>query len=302
MRRAAFLVLAPLALGCVALRPFAAVRSAVPAERFVEVGGQLVYVERQGSGEAVLLLHGFGASSYSWRRVLPGLAASFQALALDLNGFGWTERPRTPASYGRDGQMALVLGVMDALGIARAHLVGNSYGGALALWLAAEHPGRVRSLVLIDSAAPSYFDDRRSPLARWRPLNAFFLHRFALRPRTVRQGLERSFHDDALVTPELVAAYLERLTIEGIDDAYYGLGATAPPRLPPFDYRRVTAPTLVVWGAQDRVISVAAGRRASARIPGARFTAMPSTGHLPMEERPEELLRIVVPFLQGDRG
>jgi pimeloyl-ACP methyl ester carboxylesterase len=148
------LVAALFGAGCVATRPFAEVRGSLPQERFVRVGDQLVYVEQAGAGEPVVLLHGFGASSYTWRQVMPGLAESHRVLAVDLNGFGWTERPAARASYTREGQMALVLGVLDALEIGRAHLVGSSYGGALALWLALEHPERVRSLVSSCAATP----------------------------------------------------------------------------------------------------------------------------------------------------
>src|SRR5579863_312094 len=104
---AALALLAPLALpasGCVSLRPFAEVRREQPAARFVAVDGRQVYVEQEGAGDAVVLLHGFGESSYTWRRLIPDLARSFRVVAIDLNGFGWTERPRDPLSYTREGR------------------------------------------------------------------------------------------------------------------------------------------------------------------------------------------------------
>jgi pimeloyl-ACP methyl ester carboxylesterase len=298
MRRlAAAGLVALLSPACVALRPFAEVAGGLPAERFVRVGDQRVYVEQAGAGVPVVLLHGFGASSYSWRRVIPELAAEYRTVAIDLNGFGWTERPRSAASYTRDGQLALVLGVMDELGIERAHLVGSSYGGALGLWLAAAQPQRLRSLVLVDSAAPSYLDERRSALVRLRPLARLFLRGYALRPRNVRASLRASFYDDSQVTPELVSAYLERLQVEGIDDAYIGLVAPRRAKLPAFDYRRVNTPALVVWGAEDELISASWARRTVARLPDSEFVTLAATGHLPMEERPRELLALVLPFL-----
>src|SRR5206468_1124100 len=104
------------------------------------------------------------ASTYSWRKVIPALSASHWVIAIDLNGFGYTERPKDPASYTREGQAALILAVMDALGIDRAHVVGHSYGGGLSLFLASTHPERFRTLILVDSSAPTYPDDRRSRL------------------------------------------------------------------------------------------------------------------------------------------
>lgn len=296
--------------GCVAIRPFAEIRKEVPASRFVEVAGQLVHVEQAGAGEPagdpagdpVLLVHGFGASTYSWRKVMPDIARSRRAIALDLSGFGYTERPRDPERYSRDGQVALILGLLDALGIERAHLVGHSYGGALSLALAARHPDRVRSLLLLDSAAPTYPNDRRTRLAGIRWLNGLFLRSVALREKGVRRALQASVSDDSLVTPKLVAAYLDRLRIEGISHAYYGL--TAPVRNPgeAVELGKITAPTLVIWGAEDRLIPLEDGRQATARIPGARFEVFEQTGHMPMEERPEDVLRLAGEFWAGVEG
>jgi pimeloyl-ACP methyl ester carboxylesterase len=283
--------------GCVSLRPFAEVRREQPPERFVEVDGRQVYVEQQGAGQVVVLLHGFGESSYIWRHVMPELARSFRVVAPDLNGFGWTERPRDPQSYTREGQERLVLGVLGALGVTRAQFVGHSYGGSLTLFLASRHPDLVRSMVLIDSAAPTYSDDRRSRVASIRPLDSLLV-RLALTPRRIRGSLLASVYDPALVTPELVHAYLERLRVDGEDDAYYGLTARLRPAAGDLALETLTLPGLVVWGAEDRLIRVEAGRRAARRLPAGEFVTIPRCGHLPMEERPAELLGLMVPFLR----
>lgn len=288
-------------LGCASVRPFSEVRSTVPEDRFLKIGDQLVHIEQAGQGEPVVLLHGFGASTYSWRHVMPALAAAFRVIAIDLNGFGYTERPRTFESYTREGQAGLVLRVMDALGIRSAHLMGHSYGGGLSLFLASRHPERVRSLVLVDSSAPTYANDRRSRAASVKPLLGFYLRSFVLRPETVRKALLRSFHDDSLVTPELVREYFERIRVEGVVDAYYGLTAPAHTASEPVELEKIRTPTLVVWGAEDTLISAAAGRRAAARMPDSEFVLMEGVGHMPLEEKPDELVRIVLPFLERQR-
>ncbi|MFL6292814.1 MAG: alpha/beta fold hydrolase [Thermoanaerobaculia bacterium] len=298
MRRLPLLAaLLPL-LGCASVRPFEEVRKTLPATSFLKVGGQLVHIEQAGSGEPVILLHGFGASTYSWRNVMPALAASFRVIAIDLNGFGYTQRPRAFESYTREGQADLVLRVMDGLGIRSAHLMGHSYGGGLSLFLASRHPERVRSLVLVDSSAPTYADDRRSRAASLKPLLGLYLRSLVLRPGTVRRALLHSFYDDSLVTPELVHEYYERLRVEGVVDAYYGL--TAPTRTPSelVELEKIRVPALIVWGAEDRLISAEAGRRAAARMPDSEFALMEGVGHVPMEEKPEELVRLVLPFLK----
>ena len=289
--------------GCVSLRPFAEVRREQPAERFVEVDGRQVYVEQQGAGQVVVLLHGFGESSYSWRRVMPELARSFRVVAPDLNGFGWTERPRDPQSYTREGQERLVLGVLATLGVTRAQFVGHSYGGSLTLFLASRHPDLVRSMVLVDSAAPTYSDDRRSRVASIRPLDSLLV-RLALTPRHIRGSLLASVYDPALVTPELVRAYLERLRVHGEDDAYYGLTArlSRQEAAAGVELETLALPALVVWGAEDRLIRVEAGQRAARRLPAGEFVTIPRCGHLAMEERPAELLGLMVPFLRRHGG
>lgn len=285
-------------LGCASVRPFSEIRSTVPEESFLKIGEQLVHVEQAGSGEPVILLHGFGASTYSWRHVMPGLAVAFRVVAIDLNGFGYTQRPRSFESYTREGQARLILDVMDELGFEKAHLMGHSYGGGLSLFLASQHPERVRSLVLVDSSAPTYANDRRSVAASVKPLAGLFLRSFVLRPRNVRRALLRSIHDDSLVTPELVREYYERLRVEGVVEAYYGLTAPVHASTVPVKLEEIRVPALIVWGSEDPLISVEAGRQAAARMPDAEFVVLEGVGHMPMEERPDGLVRIVLPFLE----
>lgn len=287
--------------GCVSLRSFADIRREVPADRLVPVGGQLVHVEQAGAGEPVVLLHGFGASTYSWRKVMPEIARSHRVVAIDLNGFGLTQRPRSRESYTREGQAQLVLATMDALGIERAHIVGHSYGGGITLYLASRHPERFRTMILVDSSAPTYANDRRSRAAALLPLDALFVRAFALRPSAVRQSLLRSFWDDSKVTPELVQAYLDRVAVEGVSYAFYGLTAPAPAG-ERVELAKIEIPTLVVWGAHDELVSPESGRRAAARLPHAEFVLFDNSGHMPMEEDPEAFLRAVLPFLERHRG
>jgi pimeloyl-ACP methyl ester carboxylesterase len=285
-------------LGCASVRPFADVRKTVPEDRFLKIGDQLVHIEQAGQGEPVILLHGFGASTYSWRKMMPALAAGFRVIAIDLNGFGYTQRPRSFESYTREGQAGLVLRVMDALGFDSAHLMGHSYGGGLSLFIASRYPERVQSLVLVDSSAPTYANDRRSRAASVKPLLGLYLRSFVLRPNTVRRALLHSFHDDSLVTPELVREYYDRIRVEGVVDAYHGLTAPARTASGPVELEKIRMPALVVWGAEDRLISAESGRRAAARMPDSEFVLMEGVGHVPMEEKPDELIRIVLPFLE----
>jgi pimeloyl-ACP methyl ester carboxylesterase len=297
-------ILLPLALagslgaGCVSLTPYAEAVRHLPAGELREIGGQRVRVVERGEGAPLVLLHGFGASAASWRLVVPELARSRRVIALDLHGFGYTERPRERAAYTLEGQAALVLALLDHLGIERADLAGHSYGGGLALLLAARHPERVRALVLVDTTRPEYGRARRSRLAAFRPLTELFARTVLLRPATVRRALERAVADPARVTDELVRLYLEPLGIEGAVDAYVGLTAPSPgPPPPPVDLAAIGQPALVVWGEEDRLIGVRWGRELARTLPRAELVVFPQTGHLPPEERPAELAAAIESFL-----
>ncbi|HEV8629342.1 MAG TPA: alpha/beta hydrolase [Thermoanaerobaculia bacterium] len=283
--------------GCVSLQPLAAVQARLPAGELLDVGGQAVHVEQAGRGEPVVLLHGFGESTYSFRRIVAPLAARYRTIAIDLNGFGYTARPRDPAAYTLEGQQRLVLAVLDRLGVPSAHLVGHSYGGGLALWMAAHHPERVRSLALLDSTLPRYSTTRRSRVANLRPLSFVFLRTFALRQGYVRRSLAKAYRDEALATPEVTRAYLDRLRVAGIDDAYYGLTARNGEPIAEVDLAGIHAAALLVWGRDDTLTPLRNGQRMAAALAGSHLVVLPDCGHVPMEERPAELLAVLLPFL-----
>lgn len=305
------------AAGCVSLRPVASLRTdfTLPAARLLPTSVGEVYLELGGEPGAppVVLLHGFGASVYSWRKVASELAAAgFQVVALDLAGFGYSERPVDRAAYTPAGQAAVVAEILERLAPELGtrlgpgavpppvHLVGHSFGGGVALSLAASRPELVRSLVLLDTTLPTH---SRAPRAGWplyRPVAYLLLRTIGLRRWFVRRALELAFHDDALVTSELVDAYRERLLYRGPASAYRSLTGPLPRERLAVELAAIGAPTLVVWGEEDALIPVEAGRRAAGRIPGARFTSLPECGHLPMEECPEALLEAVLGFLGSD--
>lgn len=293
-------VAALLSTGCVSVKPLAECQADL-GDRVVEVGGQRVYVEQAGRGEPILMVHGFGSSSYSWREVMPELASRYRVAALDLSGFGWTERPDSLDSYTREGQVALIVGVMDALGLDNAHIVGHSYGGALTMALAAEHPERVRSMVLVSSAAISYPTDRRKWFAGVPSLSYAYVRGMALRPIFFRRLFRRAYYDDSLVTDDLIDSYLERLRVEGVARGFKGLTRPLPasPAEQEIRYEDLDIPALVVWGAEDRVAKPELGRAHAGLLPDHRFVTIEEAGHSPMEEQPDEFLRVVIEFLEA---
>ncbi len=274
-------------------------RAAGLEPRFDTVEGLRVRYVRAGEGPAVVLLHGFGSSIYTWKDVLPGLAESRSVVALDLPGFGESDRPRDLSfeSYPR-----VVLGLMDHLGIAQATLVGNSMGGAVATVIAGQTPGRVRGLVLIDAAGFNLEESERPFLVRLAGSRIGGLaDRLPVRGKLLRLGLHQVFHDPALVTEERYNEYLAPLVRPGSTQAILSLlhSRTLEPRLVAELAAKVKAPTLVLWGREDRWIPVEQADRFVATIPGARKVVFDGCGHMPQEERPADVLRWLQEFPEG---
>lgn len=292
----------PLALltvlaGCSALTPYEQIRSALPAEELLLVGDQWVHVTRAGGGPPVVLLHGFGGSTYCWREVVPRLAPHFDLIALDLNGFGYTRRPRDPDAYALPGQANLVLGVLDALQFDSVHVVGHSYGGGLALYLAVHHPRRLRSLTVIAGAPPGGGNPGRTFTALFAPIVLWYVETFVLRPGPIGDALRSAVVDDALITPNVVTEYLARLRVEGFRDAFAGLTSARPAPLTADQIAAVSLPTLILWGERDTFVPVAVGQRLRAQMPQAAWKVFPNVGHLPMIETPDALAAELSTFL-----
>jgi pimeloyl-ACP methyl ester carboxylesterase len=277
---------------------------------FVEVDGLEVHYKQVGAppGEgqrAFLLLHGFAASTFSWREVMAPLAeGGATAVAFDRPAFGLTERPmpgewQGASPYRPEAQAALTVGLMDELGIDGAVLVGNSAGGTVALLTALLYPERVEALVLVDAAiysgggAPRWIRPLlRTPQARrLGPLAA----------RAIRDwGYEfgrSAWHDPSRLTPEIWEAYTRPLRAENWDRALWELTVASDYPDLPSRLGELQMPVLVVTGDDDRIVPTEQSVRLAGEIPGAALAVLPACGHVPQEECPEAFLAVVKGFL-----
>jgi pimeloyl-ACP methyl ester carboxylesterase len=270
---------------------------ASPLERRDTVVGNVRWRSREvpGTGIPILYVHGHLASSATWEDVLVAASAGHPAIAVDVPGFGASDRP-WPYDYSVAGEARSLLAFLDARGIERAILVGNSLGGAAALLLAADQPHRVAALVLVAPATPE------APIV-WpvRVLRIPVVGEIALALAT------RSIAAHGLRSWQYASA--ERVTAQAVDDAWKPMtvpgtrrAALAAIRSDPRPHvgveRRVRVPTLIVWGAEDRLIPADDAPRVQSKIAGSRLVVIPDAGHLPQREQPEAFARAVAEFVE----
>ena len=289
--------------GCAAVReapgrltPFREALHQEGALRDIQVDGRKYCIVEMGQGPAVVLLHGLGGSIYDWRHLLRPLARSNRVLAIDLLGAGESEIPEKE-DFSIAAQARRVKGILDSVGLAKPSVVGNSYGGGIALRLAQDWPERVDRLVLINSVCypediPSYVALAKAPcaecVAEVLPLG-----------RITRWVLRNSYRTVERLTDTELDTYILELRAPGRRGAIVRvIRDLVPPDTTEFEARLRTlrTPTLLLWGIADLTIPVRLGRRLVRELPDAELIEI-DAGHVPNQERPEEVLAQIRRFL-----
>lgn len=275
-----------------------------PEGRFITVAGTRTYIREAGptTGPAVVLVHGFGASTFSWRETIPALAeAGFRVLALDLRGFGLSDKI-FEADYTHAAQADFVMQVMSAAGLERATLVGHSMGGNVIAHAALRHPQRVDALVFVAGAVvtgtPPAFAPTMllnvPPVRQW----ARVILTNNLTPDQVAATQRTAYAIQDVVTPAVREGYLNVLQVRDWDLALLGVvrdGANNAVTQPLAD---ITAPVMLMWGEQDSWVPLnPRGQALRQAFPAARWVTYPGVGHLPMEETPAQFNRDLIAFL-----
>ncbi|WP_116040977.1 4,5:9,10-diseco-3-hydroxy-5,9,17-trioxoandrosta-1(10),2-diene-4-oate hydrolase [Amycolatopsis palatopharyngis] len=254
--------------------------------------------------ETVILLHGGGPGASAWSnfgRNLPVLAKSFRVLAVDQPGFGRSDKPTEHPQYFTHSADAVV-GLMDALGIERAHLIGNSLGGGAAVRLALDHPGRAGRLVLMGPGGLSLNMFSPDPTEGIRNLA-----RFAAPPGPSKEKLEAFLrvmvYDQSLITDELVD---ERFAAASAPDSLAAMAAMGASFARPDTYEqgmlwreahRLRQRVLLIWGREDRVNPLDGALLALKTIPRAQLHVFGRCGHWAQLEKFEEFNRLAIDFL-----
>jgi pimeloyl-ACP methyl ester carboxylesterase len=290
----------PLLACCQPLRPYAPIVTSRPVNFVTSSSGQRIHVERLGRhGSPVVLIHGFCSSTHSFRLLAPRLARHHRVFAIDLNGFGYTQRPHDPAAYDLEGQAALVRETLDRLGLGKVDLVGHSFGSVVALRVAEMQPRRVGRLVLISpasSVAPMPLVMRFPPA---RHLMYPFMRLYLSSPRAYQSLLKGAYHQPNMPRLADSEVYRNQLLVEGFHDAYHGFGHAMNSKiggvLSAGD--EVRQPVLILAGRHDQIVPLPMIRSATAHLRRAKLVVLDNCGHSAMEEAPARTAREIHRFL-----
>lgn len=269
--------------------------------RQILAAGYRTNLHERGEGAPVLLIHGSGpgvTAWANWRGIIPQLAQTRRVIAPDMLGFGYSERP-ADGKYSQKRWVEHALGVLDALGVEQADIVGNSFGGALALALAIAHPERVRRLVLMGSVGVSF------PITEG--LEAAWGYTPSL--ANMRRLLDLFAYDRNLVNDELAELRYQASIRPGFQESFAAMFPA--PRQNGIedlasreaDIRALPHQTLVIHGREDRIIPLATSLTLAQWIPNAQLHVFGHCGHWTQIEHASRFARQVEDFLaEADRA
>ena len=258
-------------------------------------------IQESGKGKPIVFIHGLGASSYTWHKIAPELAKTNRVIAIDLKGFGQSDKP-LDNRYSIFDQAKLVEDFLSRSGLRGVTLVGHSYGGGVALAVALNQMDagnrQIEKLVLIDSVAyrqplPFFFQVLRTPIIGELGMT--------LVPPEVQmaRALSIAYYKDEKVTKETVDNYASALHSEGGRHAlFHTINSLDPEKAEEFSYRyrTLTTPALLLWCEHDKIVPLKFGKRLFSELPDARIEVIEDCGHIPHEEQPEETLRLIRSF------
>jgi pimeloyl-ACP methyl ester carboxylesterase len=277
-----------------------------PDDQFVEVDGVQLRYRVMGEGRPLILVHGFASSLVTWYRNVAELARHYRVYALDLKGWGLSDKP-TEGDYSWPAQARLLYGFMRALNIVRPILVGHSMGGAVSLHTTIAHPDAVTGLALIAPAGGHSFPYVNALSHAWDapPLRRWFrlAMEYALtNDELLTSQMPRAYYDPAHCTPEMKRALIQPFHTEGFVDALLNFARDVRYNGVDGLWSRVTCPVLILWGEQDGVLPVADSQYFVEHLPQAQLRIIPAAGHLPHEEKPNAVNPLILAFAQQLMG
>ena len=267
-----------------------------PPSKFMALNGMQIHYRDEGNGDVILLIHGTGSSLHTWDKWVQRLIKSYRVIRLDLPAYGLTGKD-PKKRYSSKNYVDLVNDFMTQLEINKFHMAGNSLGGLVSWLYASYHPDKVNKLILID---PSGFPSKKIPMvinmAKTPVVKT--LIRYITPKSFIKKNLEEVYFNNDLITTKILNRYYELTLAEGNRTAFIDRA-----KIEQEDYSErldlIINPTLILWGANDIWIPVKNAQRFKEKIENSKVVIMNETGHIPMEEKPNESLIITLDFLSN---
>jgi pimeloyl-ACP methyl ester carboxylesterase len=274
---------------------------------FTNVDGIQVHYKKQGKGgPAIILLHGFGASIFSWREVMDPLAEIGTVYAYDRPGFGLTERPMEGEwqrlnPYSQEGQVQMLADFMDSQDIEHAILVGNSAGGTIVTEFSLKYPDRVQALVEVDAAI---YPSREGMIPGWAGFLLNTPQAERLVPwfmRSIRNWgpdlIKTAWHDPKQIPEAVINGYQIPLMVDRWDRGLFEILRARSAVDLSSQLKGIQFPVLVITGDDDRIVPTDLSVKLASEIPGAKLMVLSNCGHVPQEECPQAFLDSIIPFI-----
>jgi pimeloyl-ACP methyl ester carboxylesterase len=282
----------------------------VPSVSLETTGDTFVYEAARihfkdlGKGQSIVFIHGFGCSMDTWKSLAENLGNDFRLVLMDLKGHGYSDRPRD-SHYSTQDQADIVVGLMENLKLTNVILVGHSYGAGIALLAALKDLYRpshlICGLILIGGSA---YPERLHFRIRWLglPVIGWLTTRLTSASFRTRMCLHGTFYDHAKVTDSLVELYAKYQRLPGTNHALTTMAAQLiPPHIDSIrkEYKKLEIPVVNILGERDRVISRSTAEGLCQLLPHCSLVTVSDAGHIPQEERPEEMVRLIRKFIDS---
>lgn len=262
--------------------------------------GWRIHYTVQGEGSPLVLVHGFLDSLKTWRRNVNVFAQTHRVYAIDVLGFGSSDRVRDPI-YTLKQQAAFLKEFFDSQNIEKADVMGHSLGGALALQFAYDFPDSVHKLVLEAPATYLYAAFPRNGLRRVpRPISRGVLGIYEMMQGDRANPLRFAYGDTEQITDDSIQIRNQMMRVRGQHDALISMSKSKRESNVPKELNKVTVPTLIVWGSKDRVVPIQHAQKHFEGLPNARLEWIQGAGHLPHEEAPDAVNALVTDFLDKE--
>jgi pimeloyl-ACP methyl ester carboxylesterase len=273
---------------------------AYPSSSFISIDGINVHYRDVGKGEAILLIHGTGASLHTWEKWIDILSPGYRVISFDLPGFGLTG-PDPNHNYQISRYTVILDSLMVKLKVDSFHIAGNSLGGLVAWRYTTQFPQKILTLNLIDAAGLPQPGKKPPFIFQLAKLPVLSTLMQKVTPKSIiKNSMLDVYKNDQLVTEKLIDRYFELSLREGNRTAFVKRMSQLNEKLDINDLKRITAPVLIQWGKDDRWIPLAKGYEFKKIIPKAELKIY-NSGHVPMEENPMETVEDYMIFLKKSK-